>query len=302
MLKTLKLATRKSQLALWQAQFVKAALEQQVPELSIEIIGLNTAGDEIQDQPLAALGGKGLFIKRLEEALLQGYADFAVHSMKDVPPALTPEFYLPAILQRASPFDVLVAETACTLKSLPHGAVVGTSSVRRAAALKYYRSDLKVHPIRGNVDTRLAKLLAQNFDALILAEAGLKRLGNTAYIREIISPEICLPSVGQGALGIECLRTREEVIGLLQILNHPETRVCIEAERSMNAALKANCTSPVGSFACIQRGEVHLRACVFNLEGTEKLSAEAYAGLDHGEMLGQEVADVLLAKGARELL
>ena len=297
----LKLATRQSQLALWQANFVKTALQTLHPEVKITLVPLSTKGDEIQDRSLAELGGKGLFVKRLEEALLQGEADFAVHSMKDVPPELAPQFCVPAIFARDAPFDVLVTPHASSLKQLPKGALIGTSSVRRIAQLKYFRPDLQFQAIRGNVDSRLEKLLSQNYDALILAQAGLVRLGKSHYIKEVISTEICLPSVGQGALGIECLRTNKALISVLEPLNHLDTSLCVEAERSMNAHLHANCTSPVGSYAEILDQRIHLRAVVLNREGTKKLAAEAYADLDQPLQLGKMLAETLLNQGAAAL-
>jgi hydroxymethylbilane synthase len=247
------------------------------------------------------IGGKGLFIKRLEQALLDGEADFAVHSMKDVPPALSHEFCLPAVLQRASPLDALVSVKYKNLKDLPKHAVVGTSSVRRTAQLKHIRPDLQIRSVRGNVDTRLSKLHEGQFDALILAEAGLDRLGLASHIREIFSSNVFLPSVGQGAIGIECLANHKELQTVLSQLNHLETQACIHAERAMNAAIGARCDSPVGSFAEILSGQLMLRGEVLNREGSKKITAAAEGNMLEAENLGFAVARMLLEQGAKDL-
>lgn len=297
----LRLATRQSKLALWQANFVKAQLEAALPECRVELVPLLTEGDKNTHCALSEIGGKGLFIKRLEQALLEGEADFAVHSMKDVPPALGDEFCLPAILQRASPFDVLVSNQYKSLKDLPKHAIVGTSSVRRSAQLKYIRPDLQVKSVRGNVDTRLGKLHEGQFDALILAEAGLERLGLASHIREIFSSNVFLPSVGQGAIGIECLAHQQELRAILSQLNHTETAACIHAERSMNTKIGARCDSPVGSFAEILSGQLILRGEVLNREGSKKITAATEGDMQHAEQLGLDVARMLLEQGAKDL-
>lgn len=297
--KPLKLATRQSQLALWQANFVKDQLESRVPGCRVELIPLLTEGDKITDRPLAEFGGKGLFIKRLEQALLKKEADFAVHSMKDVPPQLDKNFCIPAILQRASPWDVLVSNKYHSLKELPSWAIVGTSSVRRSAQLKYLRPDLHTKPIRGNVDTRLNKLNEGGYDALIVAEAGLQRLGLANHIKEILPANVFLPSVGQGALGVECLLQNSKLQDLLKVLNHPETAQCVHAERALTAHLGANCNSPIGSFAHMEQEVIVLQAEVLNTDGSKKIIAEDQGTLAHD--LGVKVAELLLAQGAKML-
>lgn len=297
----LKLATRNSKLALWQAHFVKDQLLKKHPDLEITLVPIQSEGDEIQNKPLAEFGGKGLFIKRLEEALLVPHADFAVHSMKDVPPKLTKEFTLPAILARASPKDAFVSINFNSLDHLTPEAIVGTSSVRRVAQLKYYRKDLYAKNVRGNVDTRIKKLLTGEFDALILAQAGLERLGLSEYIKEAIASSIFLPSVGQGAVGVECLSKNHELIEILSSLNDPETEACVQAERSLTEHLGANCNSPVGSFAEIKDRQIHLQAEVLDLEGVKKIAGEITGPLEKAKQLGAELAQTLIAQGAKDL-
>ncbi len=245
----IRLATRKSLLALVQTHEVKRLLEGSGH--TIQLLELVTTGDQIQNKSLADIGGKGLFIKRLEEALLAHEADIAVHSLKDVPPVLDPEFCIAAVLPRHSPHDVFVSEKYTSFKELPEGAKIGTSSARRAAALLHHRPDLIMVPMRGNVDTRLKKLAAGECDALILAEAGLSRLHLESHITERLSIDFCTPSVGQGIIALECLHIREDLKTLLAFLNDPSTFACMTAERAMNQHLGASCTSPVGSYAYI---------------------------------------------------
>ena len=298
---TFRLATRQSKLALWQANFVKTQLEAMMPDCNVVLVPLLTEGDKITHCALSEIGGKGLFIKRLEQALLENDADFAVHSMKDIPPTLSHEFSMPAILQRASPLDALVSVKYKSLRDLPKHAVVGTSSVRRTAQLKYLRPDLQAKSVRGNVDTRLNKLHEGQFDALILAEAGLDRLGLASHIREVFSSNVFLPSVGQGAIGIECLADRKELQATLSQLNHLETAACIHAERAMNAHIGARCDSPVGSFAEILSGQLVLRGEVLNREGSKKITAAVEGSALDAEKLGLEVARMLLEQGAKDL-
>jgi hydroxymethylbilane synthase len=297
--KPLRLATRQSKLALWQANCVKTLLQELEPGIDIILVPLVTEGDQITDRPLAEFGGKGLFIKNLEQALLKGDADFAVHSMKDMPPVLGQEFCIPAILARAAPYDVLVAPHYRNLKALPTGARVGTSSVRRAAQLKHWRPDVHAVPIRGNIDTRLHKLIAEQYDALILAQAGLERLGLAQHIKEIFTPSMFLPSVGQGALGIECLKKDNALCALLKKLNHQESFICVQAERAMNAYLGAHCDSPVGSFASIENNMLILQAEVLNHDGSKKIKAALEGSMFEPEPLGRSVAENLLEQGAK---
>jgi hydroxymethylbilane synthase len=299
---TLRIATRKSALALVQANFVKKSLQQYYPGLCIELVEITTTGDKIQDRPLADIGGKGLFVKALEEAMLAGKADFAVHSLKDVPPELPDGFTLAAIGQRESPFDVLISNRYAGLDELPQGALVGTGSVRRTAQLLHIRPDLIIHDIRGNVDSRLKKLDEGQFDALILAEAGLNRLELKHRISQILSPDLCLPSVGQGALALECLSKNQNLIELLQVFNHQPTRLCIEAERSMNRALQASCYSPVGSYADIKNTELVLTGLVASKNGQTVLKTLQTAKPELAEKLGERAAEDLLSQGAKKFL
>ena len=292
----LRIATRKSPLALVQTNMVKALLLAQNPDLEISLVEALTEGDQIQDRTLAELGGKGLFIKKLEEMLLADQADIAVHSLKDVPPVLDAHFCLAAALHRHSPFDALVSNRYPNLEALPQGAVVGTSSVRRQAALLHLRPDLKIKMIRGNVDTRLKKLDAGEYDALILAAAGLSRLGWSARISQILPPEVCLPSVGQGVIAIECLSQRSDLKALLRGLNDPDTEACILAERAMNQALGASCTSPVGSFAQIQMGRLELRGALWSLDGQYCCQTLQIGLINDPQALGLQAASDLLSR------
>jgi hydroxymethylbilane synthase len=289
-------------LALTQAHFIQRQLQKQYPNVLIELVEMNTTGDKIQDRPLAAIGGKGLFVKTLEEAMLQNRADFAVHSLKDVPPELPAQFTLAAISKRESPFDVLVSGRYSSLDELPKGAKVGTGSVRRTAQILHYRPDLELIDIRGNVDTRLRKLDEGQFDALILAEAGLNRLGLQGRIKQVLSPEICLPSVGQGALAIECLAENKALIAALQILNHSESRCCIEAERAMTRALQASCYSPVGSFAEIKNGQLLLRGLVASKDGKVLIKTLQQGEPEAAVKIGEQAAAHLLEQGAQACL
>ncbi len=293
----LRIATRKSALALVQAESVKALLQAHYPDLEIDLVGAVTEGDQIQDRSLAEIGGKGLFIKKLEELLLADQADIAVHSLKDVPPALDAVFCLAAVLPRHSPFDVLVSRQQYSLQTLPQGAKIGTGSVRRRAALLHIRPDLNIEMIRGNVDTRLKKLDAGEYDALVLAEAGLRRLGLDERVTTVLTPESCLPSVGQGVVAIECLQQRADLHTLLRPLNHPETEACICAERAMNAALGASCTSPVGSFAQIKEGLLTLKGAVWSLDGQQYCETVQAGPLDQAIALGERAAVDLQFEG-----
>jgi len=298
----LRIATRKSPLALIQAHYVQQQLQNQYPSCVIKLVEILSTGDKIQDRPLAAIGGKGLFVKALEDAMLKGEADFAVHSLKDVPPELPKEFTLAAISQRESPFDVLVSNRYSSLEDLPPGALVGTGSVRRTAQLLHVRPDLQIINIRGNLDTRLKKLDEGQFDALILAEAGLKRLGWQQRISQIISPEICLPSVGQGALAIECLAENTELIESLRFFNDLETECCITAERSLTHSLHASCYSPVGSYAKIEHKELILQGLVISHDGKVVIKTLQRGPLSLATEIGQRAAKDLLDQGAEQWL
>jgi hydroxymethylbilane synthase len=296
----LRIATRKSALALWQAQHIKDALESAHPGVEVVLVGLTTSGDRWLSAPLSEVGGKGLFVKELEQAMLDGTADFAVHSMKDVPVALPDPFVLGAIGYRADVRDVLVGRTGATLAALPESARVGSASLRRAAQLKHLRGDLRVEAIRGNVGTRLAKLDAGEYDALVLASAGLDRLGLAGRVTEYLDIEVSLPAAGQGAIGIECLADRADLISLLQPLNDPEVAQCVTAERAVSRGLNADCSLPVAAYAECGEGGVFVRARVGSPDGVTLLHAEATAS--DPEDAGAQAAEALRARGATELL
>ncbi|HDS1153180.1 TPA: hydroxymethylbilane synthase, partial [Pluralibacter gergoviae] len=260
--KILRIATRQSPLALWQAHYVKARLEAHHPQLQVELVPMVTRGDVILDTPLAKVGGKGLFVKELELALLEGRADIAVHSMKDVPVAFPQGLGLSVICERGDPRDAFVSNHYASIDALPAGSIVGTSSLRRQCQLAASRPDLVIRSLRGNVGTRLGKLDAGEYDAIILAVAGLQRLGLESRIRQPLSPEQSLPAVGQGAVGIECRMDDERTLALLAPLNHPETAVRVTAERAMNTRLEGGCQVPIGSYAELIDGDVWLRALV----------------------------------------
>ena len=269
-----RIATRRSQLAVWQASFVKGELERVHPGLEVVLVGLSTAGDRWLDAPLSEAGGKGLFVNELEAALLRGQADLAVHSMKDVPAQLNDGFTLPVIAYREDVRDAWISPRG-RLDDIHPGAVVGSSSLRRQAQILALRPDLAVRPIRGNVDTRLAKLDAGEFDAIVLAMAGLSRLGWADRADEAISIARCLPAAGQGALGIECLEGNERVIQLLAPLADPATATCVTAERGVSAALGADCSLPLAAYAELREDRIWLRALLASPDGKSLLKAQA---------------------------
>lgn len=298
----LRIATRQSPLALWQANFVKNALEQRFPQLSVELVTMVTKGDIILDTPLAKIGGKGLFVKELELALLEHRADIAVHSMKDVPMEFPEGLGLAVICEREDPRDAFVSNKYHSLADLPKGAVVGTSSLRRQCQLVAKYPHLQVKPLRGNVGTRLSKLDNGEYDAIILASAGLIRLGLAERIRDFISVEDSLPACGQGAVGIETRLNDERVLGYLAELNHQPTACCVQAERAMNTRLQGGCQVPIGGYATLHGDEISLNALVGSLDGSSIVRASAKGHVKDAEKLGIEVAEMLLAKGADEIL
>ena len=301
-MRTLRIATRKSPLALWQSEHVAARLRAAHPGLAVELVPMSTRGDEVLDRSLAAIGGKGLFLKELELAMLRGEADCAVHSLKDVPMELEPGFALPAILTRADPADAFVSPRFAGLDALPRGARVGTSSLRRQAQLRALRPDLALRDLRGNVNTRLAKLDGGEYDAIVLACAGLQRLGLDARIRARLEPPHWLPAPAQGAIAVECRDDAADVLALCAALDDADTRVCVEAERAMNRALHGSCHVPVAAFARLADGLLHLSGLVGSARDGARVRAEAEAPRDAAEALGREVAARLLAQGARELI
>lgn len=300
--RVLKIATRQSPLALWQANFVKDRLEQIHPHLSVELVPMVTKGDVILDSPLAKIGGKGLFVKELEHALLEKRADIAVHSMKDVPMSFPEGLGLSVICKREDPRDAFVSNLYHTLDELPKGAVVGTSSLRRQCQLKQLRPDLVIRSLRGNVGTRLNKLDVGDYDAIILASAGLIRLGLSHRIASFIETEQSLPAAGQGAVGIECRTDDEEVNALLAPLSDPITTACVLAERAMNTRLQGGCQVPIGGYAVIENHEIYLRALVGDVDGSVILRAEGRCAVENAEELGRTLADDLLAQGADKIL
>lgn len=301
-MKTLKIATRQSPLALWQAEYIRARLQELHPDLTVELVKFVTQGDKILDTPLAKIGGKGLFVKELEAALLDGRADLAVHSMKDVPMALPEGLTLAVICEREDPLDAFVSNQFEKFADLPQGAKVGTSSLRRKSQILKQRPDLQIIDLRGNVGTRLAKLDDGQYDAIILASAGLKRLGLSERIRHCLTPDISLPAVGQGALGLECRAADQDVLALIQPLLHEETDVCVRAERAFNAYLEGGCQVPIAGYATLQNGQIHIEGRVGSADGQTLLRAELTDEASNAQQLGENLARNLLDQGAGELL
>ncbi|MCB1789986.1 MAG: hydroxymethylbilane synthase [Gammaproteobacteria bacterium] len=297
-----RIATRKSPLAMWQAEHVAAALRQAHPGLAVEILGMTTQGDKILDTPLAKIGGKGLFVKELEQGMLNGEADIAVHSMKDVPVELPEGLHLAVILEREDPRDAFVSNHHASLVSLPEGARVGTSSLRRQCQLADRRPDLEIVPLRGNVNTRLRKLDDSEYDAIILAAAGLLRLGFAERIRSFIDTDDSLPAIGQGAIGIECRSDDARINALLAPLHHADTAACVRAERAMNHRLEGGCQVPIGGHATLADGELFLRGLVGTVDGSEIVRAEIRGPQAQAEQLGKSLAEELLEHGAAQIL
>lgn len=301
-MKTLKIATRQSPLALWQAEHIRERLETLHAGLKVELVTFVTQGDKILDTPLAKIGGKGLFVKELEAALLDGRADLAVHSMKDVPMLLPEGLELAVICEREDPFDAFVSNQYECFEALPQGAKLGTSSLRRKSQILKQRPDLEVIDLRGNVGTRLGKLDAGLYDAIILASAGLKRLGLHERIRHTLSAELSLPAVGQGALGLECRGDDQSVLDLILPLMHVDTNACVRAERAFNAYLEGGCQVPIAGFATLQNQQIRLEGRVGSVDGQTLLQAVVSGTPDQAEQLGVELAKQLLEQGAAELL
>ena len=299
---TIRIATRKSPLALWQAHFVQSRLQQLYPHLQVELLPMSTKGDKILDSPLAKVGGKGLFVKELEQAILAGDADIAVHSMKDVPVEFPEGLGLTIICERDDPRDAFVSTGFASIAELPAGSRVGTSSLRRQCQLRAQRPDLQVIDLRGNVNSRLAKLDAGEYDAILLAAAGLKRLGLHERISALLPAELSLPANGQGAVGIECRLDDNELLSLLAPLEHPQTRQRVLAERAMNRALQGGCQVPIGAYAELEGDTLWLRGLVGLPDGSRILRAELRGAVGEPEALGQALAEQLLTQGAAELL
>jgi hydroxymethylbilane synthase len=296
------IATRESALALWQARHVQAELQRLYPGRPVSILGMTTEGDRNLGTSLAKIGGKGLFVKELEDALADGRADLAVHSMKDVPMHLPPGFALAATLERADPRDALVSNRFHNLAELPAGTCVGTSSLRRECQLRANFPQLVIEPLRGNVQTRLRKLDEGQYGAIILAAAGLKRLGLAERIAALLTPEESLPAVGQGALGIECREDRRDVFELLAPLVHPPTRQCVLAERAFSRALAGSCNVPLAGFAEIACGQLQLRGLVGAPDGSQVIRGEVSGAPDTAEAIGLTLAAELKSRGAADIL
>lgn len=300
---TLIIATRKSPLALWQAEHVADRLRAIHPNLTVTLLGMTTQGDRILDAPLAKIGGKGLFVKELENGLLNQQADIAVHSMKDVPIELPDGLHLAAILAREDPTDALVSNQYASFKALPPTAKIGTSSLRRQCQLKTHLPNCEILSLRGNVNTRLAKLDSGEYDAIVLASAGLKRLNMESRISETLTPEISLPAIGQGAIGIECRIDDPITHQRLSALHDTETNLCITAERAMNTRLQGGCQVPIAGFAQLQTdGQLLLRGLVGAPDGSEIIYEQQTASAEHAEALGFNVAEQLLSRGAGRIL
>jgi len=302
MSREIRIATRKSALALWQAEYVKARLEASHPGLKVSLVPMVSRGDKLLDAPLAKIGGKGLFVKELETALMENEADIAVHSMKDVPMEFPEGLGLYCFCEREDPRDAFVSNHFDDLDALPPGSVVGTSSLRRQAQLLARRPDLKIQFLRGNVNTRLAKLDAGEYDAIILAAAGLIRLGFGERIRSSISVDESLPAGGQGAVGIECRTTDSELHALLECLNHAPTATRVVAERALNKRLNGGCQVPIACYAVLEGEQLWLRGLVGQPDGTVLLRAEGRAPAADAEALGVQVAEALLDQGAEQIL
>jgi len=301
---TVRIATRKSALALWQAEYVKAQLEHFHQDITVELVPMTTKGDIILDTPLAKVGGKGLFVKELEVAMLEDRADIAVHSMKDVPVDFPDGLGLVVICPREDPRDAFVSNTYATLSDLPQGAIVGTSSLRRQCQLKAKRPDLDIRDLRGNVNTRLRKLDEGQYDAIILASAGLIRLAMSKRIAQYIEPEDMLPANGQGAVGIECRLDDDTIKALLSPLECSTTRSRVLTERAMNKALEGGCQVPIASYSVISADgkQVHLRGLVGAVDGSKIIASEITGPVEQGEALGNTLAQELLSRGADKIL
>lgn len=299
---TVRIATRRSPLAIWQAEFVRDEMLKFHPDLQIELVRIKTRGDKILDTPLAKVGGKGLFVKELENSILNGEADIAVHSMKDVPVAFPPGLHLPVICERHDPYDAFVSNHYDSVNDLPEGARVGTSSLRRECQLRYHRPDLEILPLRGNVNTRLAKLDAGDFDAIVLAKSGLERLEFYDRIRSAMPAEQSLPAIGQGALGIETRVEDTEMNALIAPLNCELTSITVKAERALNRRLQGGCQVPIGGYAILNQDDIWLRGLVGRPDGTEMLYEEIRGKAVDAEKLGTQLGETLLGRGADKIL
>ncbi|HUL21996.1 MAG TPA: hydroxymethylbilane synthase [Thermodesulfobacteriota bacterium] len=298
----LKIGTRGSQLALFQANWVKNQLSRAHPDLNVTLIKIKTTGDKIQDVPLAKIGGKGLFVKEIEESLLQKKVDLAVHSIKDVPTEFPQGLHLSVITKREDPRDVFISKDGRTLKDLPRGAKIGTSSLRRQAQLLHFRNDLELIPLRGNLDTRLKKLKTMNLDGIVLALAGVRRLGLEERVTEIIPADISLPAIGQGALGIETRIDDKNVEGQIRFLNDRDASIAVTAERAFLKKLEGGCQVPVAAYARPEGTTLRVDGLVGSTDGKRLIRHHVEGPVDNAESLGIELAEILLRKGAKEIL
>ncbi len=302
MRKQIRIGTRGSALALWQAEWVKSELEKKYPGTAVSLTKIKTTGDKILDVPLAKVGGKGLFVKEIEEAMLANEIDIAVHSMKDVPTFFPDGLHLSCITKREDPRDALFSRNKIAFKDLPQGANIGTSSLRRQAQLMNIRPDFVIHQLRGNVDTRLRKLKEGHYDAIILAAAGVKRLGLAENITELIAPEISLPAIGQGALGIECRVDDRELNDMIAFFNHADTRVAVTGERALLRRLEGGCQVPIACYGEVRGGNLHLTGLVGSVDGKRIIKDNISGPGDHAEKLGVTLAEKLLKEGADVIL
>jgi hydroxymethylbilane synthase len=300
--KTLKIATRNSPLALWQAEHVKQQLIDLHPDLNVELVSMTTEGDRFLDAPLIAVGGKGLFIKELEQALLNGEADIAVHSMKDVTIDLPDELAMPVILKREDVRDVFISNNYKQIEDLPDGAVLGTSSLRRQSQVKALRPGIELKDLRGNVGTRLRKLDDGEYDAIMLAAAGIIRLGLKKRITQLIPESVLLPAIGQGAIGIECRAGDDDVLELIAAVNDRETSLCVETERAFSRRLFGGCQLPIAGQASIKGNQINLVGLVARIDGSEVIKSELSGGIEKRDEIGAALAESLLARGADDIL
>ena len=302
MITTLTIASRESPLAMWQAEYIKKNIQALYPAININIKGFKTQGDILLDQSLADIGGKGLFIKELEQALLNNKADLAVHSMKDLPMDIPKGFKLAVISERGDPRDAFVSNQYDSFEALPPGSIIGTSSLRRQSQIQAKFPELKILPLRGNLQTRLKKLDEKNYDAIILAAAGLIRMGLKERIKLYIDPTLSIPAVGQGALGIEILESNTELLNLIAPLNNDTTSRCVLAERTVSRSLAGSCTAPLGAYASIRKNKIYMHGFVATPDGSQIIFSETNGPSDSPEDVGKKLSQLLIAQGAKKIL
>ena len=302
MKKKIRIGTRGSQLALWQANFIKSEIQRLFPDLDVELNIIKTTGDRITDRPLAMIGGKGLFVKEIETALLDNDIDLAVHSMKDMPGELPKGLIIGAIPKRENPFDVLISKDNTLLADYKKGATIGTSSLRRASQIKHIRPDVTIESIRGNLDTRIKKLKAGDYDAIVLAAAGLRRLGQAHEITQYLDESVMIPAVGQGALCIETRKNDSDIASVMEKLDHYHTRICVTGERAFLKQIEGSCHIPVACFGKIKENTVSMTAVVASVDGKELIKEHITSALNNVESCGRTLADMVLEKGGKRIL